>query len=154
MITKNLLIIWKKNFFSKLKNNCPNDDEILKTKEIIQTFDIENGKELTNLFLKSDVTLLADSFEKILKISIEEHGISPLSCVSLPAYTWQCGKKYTDFKQQRLEDKDSIFLLENNIRGGIRSVMGDRYVKSDENKTDLYGDANNLHGWAMSDYLP
>ena len=27
-----------------------------------------------------------------------------------------------------------ILLLENNVRGGISSVMGDRYVKSDENK--------------------
>ena len=45
-----------------------------------------------------------------------------------------------------------ILLLENNIRGGISSVMGDRYVKSDENKKKLYIDANNLYGWAMSQY--
>ena len=32
--------------------------------------------------------------------------------------------------------------------------MGERCVKSDENKKLLYIDANNLHGWAMSQYLP
>ena len=47
-----------------------------------------------------------------------------------------------------------ILLLENIVRGGISSVMGDRYVKSDENKKILYIDANNLYGWAMSQYLP
>ena len=47
-----------------------------------------------------------------------------------------------------------ILLLENNFRGGIASVMGDRYVKSDENKKILYIDANNLYGWEMSQYLP
>ena len=47
-----------------------------------------------------------------------------------------------------------ILLLENNIRGGISSVMGDRYVKSDDNKKILYIDANNLYGLAMSQYLP
>ena len=47
-----------------------------------------------------------------------------------------------------------ILLLENNIRGGISSVMGDRYVKSDKNKKILYIDANNLYGWAMSESLP
>ena len=47
-----------------------------------------------------------------------------------------------------------ILLLENNIRGGISSVMGDRYVKLDENKTILYKDANKLYRWAMSAYLP
>ena len=48
-----------------------------------------------------------------------------------------------------------ILLLENNIRGGISSVMGDRYVKSDENKKILYIDANNLYGMGnVSQYLP
>ena len=47
-----------------------------------------------------------------------------------------------------------ILVLENNIRGGILCVMGDRYVKSDENKNILYKDANNLYGWAMSEYIP
>ena len=32
--------------------------------------------------------------------------------------------------------------------------MGDRYVKSDENRKILYIDANKLYGWAMSEYLP
>ena len=31
-----------------------------------------------------------------------------------------------------------ILLLENNIRGGISSVMGDRYVKPDEKKDIVY----------------
>ena len=47
-----------------------------------------------------------------------------------------------------------ILLIENNIRGGISSVMGDRYVKSDDKKKILYVDANNLYGWAMSQFLP
>ena len=47
-----------------------------------------------------------------------------------------------------------ILLLENNIRCGISTVMGDRYVKSDENRKILYKDANNLYGCAMSEYLP
>ena len=47
-----------------------------------------------------------------------------------------------------------ILLLENNIRGGITSVMGDRYVKSDENKKILYFNANNLYGHSVSQPLP
>ena len=80
--------------------------------------------------------------------------IFPLYCVSLPGYPWQCGLKYTGRNPQTLQDKDMILLLENIVRGGISSVMGDRYVKSDENKKILYKDANNLYGWAMSEYLP
>ena len=144
----------KEDFFSKLKNGYPDIGEIRRTKEIIEIFNIKNGKELTELYLKSDVILLADVFEKFIKISIEEYGINPLYCVSLPGYTWQCGLKYTEINLQTLQDKDMILLLENNIRGGISSVMGDRYIKSDDNKKILYIDANNLYGHSMSEPLP
>ena len=47
-----------------------------------------------------------------------------------------------------------ILLLENNIRGGISSFLGDRYVQSDKSKKILYIDANNLYGHSMSQTLP
>ena len=40
------------------------------------------------------------------------------------------------------------------MRGGISSVMGSRYVKSDENKKILYADATNLYGHSLSQLLP
>ena len=144
----------KEDFFSKLKNKCPDDEKIQRTKEIIEIFNIKNGEELTELYLKSDVILLADVFEKFIKISVEEYGINPLYCVSLPGYTWNCGMKHTDIKLQTLQDKDMILLLENNIRGGISSVMRDRYIKSDENQKILDIDANNLYGHSMSQPIP
>ena len=155
MIIKNLLIISKKEiFFSKLKNKYPDDDEIERTKEIIKVFGIKNGEELTKLYCKSDVILLADVIEKFLKVSFEEYGINPLYCVSLPGYTYQCALKYTDIKLQTLQDEDFILLLENILRGGLTSVMGDRHVKSDENKKILFMDATNLYGHSMSQMLP
>ena len=47
-----------------------------------------------------------------------------------------------------------ILVLENNIRGGISSVLGHRYVKSDENKKILNIDANNLYSHSVSQPLP
>ena len=127
----------KEDFFCKLKNKCPDDDEIERTKEINKLFDIKNAKELTKLYCKSDVILLANVIEKYDKVSSEEYCINPLWCVSLPGYTYQSALKYTDIKLQTIQDKDLILLIENSIRGGISSVMGDRYVKSDENKKIL-----------------
>ena len=77
----------------------------------------------------------------------------PLYCVSIPGYTWQVGMKHTAMNLQTLQDKDMILLLDNIIRGGISSVMSDRYVKSDDNKKILYIDANNLYGHSMSQPL-
>ena len=144
----------KEDFFSKLKNEYPNDNEIERMKEFIEIFNIKDGGELTRLYCKSDVILLADTFEKFVKVSIEEYKINPLYCVSLPGYTYQCALKYTDIKLQTLQDKDLILLIENNIRGGISSVMGDRYVKSDENNKIIYADATNLYGYIMCQFLP
>ena len=130
----------KEDFFSKLKNKCPDDEEIERTKEITKIFNIKNGEELTEIYLKSDVLLLACVFEKFIKVSVNEFGINPLYCVSLPGYTWECGLKYTGTNLQTLQAKGLILTLENNIRGGISSVMGDRFVKSNENKKILYID--------------
>ena len=144
----------KEDFFSKLKNDYPDDDEIERTKGIIKLFNIKDGEQLTRLYCKTDVILLADVFEKFVKVSTKEYKINPLYCVSLPGYTYQCALKYTDIKLQTLQDKDLILLIEKNIRGGISSVMGDRYVKSDEDNNILYIDATNLYGHSMSQMLP
>ena len=60
--------------------------------------DTKNGEELTKLYLKSDLILLTDVFEKFVKVSTEDYGFNPLYCISLPGYTYQCALKYTDNK--------------------------------------------------------
>ena len=75
-------------------------------------------------------------------------------CVTLPGYTWECGLKYTGIYLQTLQDKDLILTLQNNIRGGISSVMADRSLKSDENKKILYMESTNFYGHSMSQPLP
>ena len=144
----------KEDFFSKLKGDYLDNEEIERTKQITKMFNIKSGEELTKLHLKSYVILLADLFENFVKVSPEEYGINPLYCVSLPGYTYQGALKNTDIKLKTLQDKDLVLLIENKIPGGIGSVMGDRYVKSDENKKIIYIVATNLYGHSMSLILP
>ena len=68
----------KEYFCSKVKNKCPDDEEIERT------MNIENGGELAEFFLKSDIHLLTCVFEKFIKVSVNEFIINPLYCVSLP----------------------------------------------------------------------
>ena len=77
----------KEDFFSKLKNKYPKDEEIERIKGIISLFKIKDGEELTKLYCKSDVILLADVFEKFVKEPTKKYGINPLYCVSLSGYT-------------------------------------------------------------------
>ena len=141
-------------FLSKLKNDYPSDKEKERTKENIKLFNVKNGEELTQTYLRSDVLLLTCVFEKIIKESITQFDINPLDSVSLPGYTWECGLKYTRINLQTLQDKDLFLILEKTIRGGISSVVGNRYVKSDENEKMKYMDAFSLYRHSRIQPLP
>ena len=97
---------------------------------------------------------MASVVEKFLKKSINEFGIHPLHCVSLPGYTWLCALNFTGINLQTLQNEDMILTFENNFRGGISSVMGDIFVESDVNEKIINIDANNLYGHSMSQPLP
>ena len=142
------------DFWSTLKQTTPSLEEINRTQEIIKKYDLKNGQELTELYLKMDVLQLADVMENFVEKSTLEYGINPSYGYSLPGYTWKAGLKLTKIKLDFIKDKQLLLLLENNIRGGISSVMGPRYIESNENTKLLYIDENNLYGWAMSQYLP
>ena len=148
------LNLTKEDFWSTLKQTTPPDEEINRTQEIIKKFEVKNGQELTMIYLKMDVLQLADVFENFVEKATLEYGINHLYSYSLPGYTWKAGLKLTNNKLDFIKDKDVLLLLENNIRGGISSVMGPRYIESDTNTKLLYIDANNLYGWAISQYLP
>ena len=92
--------------------------------------------------------------------------INPLYSYSLPGYTWKAGLKFTNIKLDYIRKtaklasgKEILLLLETKIRGGISSVMDDRYVQStsgleaDEKTILLYIDAKILFGWAMNQPL-
>ena len=148
------LNLTKEEYWSTLTQSYPSDDDIKRTQELIDKNNITTGQEITMLYLKMDVLQLADVFENFVEKSTLMYGIIPLYSYSAPGYTWKAGLKLTNIKLDYIKDKDILLLLENNIRGGISSVMGDRHVHSDENEQILYIDANNLYGWAMSQYLP
>ena len=144
----------KEAYFSKTKNKIPDQEEIDRTNGIIKLFNIKNGRELTELYNKADVILLADIFEKFIKVSISEFGINPLYHTSLPGTNWSNGLRYTKVELELIKNVDLFQMFENGIRGGQSGVFGDRYIESDNNTVILHVDMNNLYGFAMLLYLP
>ena len=141
-------------YYSKTANKIPDQTEINRTNEIIKLFNIKNGRELTELYCKADVILLADIFEKFIEVSKTEFGINPLYHISLPGATWSNGLKYTRTKLELIKNVDLFQMFEHGIRGGLSGVFGDRYIASDNNTVILHVDMNNLYGFAMSFHLP
>ena len=67
----------RESYYSKLTNGYPKEEEIERTNKIIEVFGVKNGRELTELYLKTDVILLADVFEKFIKVSVVPRYLSP-----------------------------------------------------------------------------
>ena len=148
------LNLTKEDYWSTLTQSHPCEDDIKRTQQLVDTYNITTAQELTELYLKMDVLQLTDVFENFVEKSTLEYGINPLYSYSLPGYTWKAGLKLTKIKLDFIKDKQLLLLLENIIRGGISSVMGPRFIESNENTKLVYIDANILYGWAMSQYLP
>ena len=60
-----------------------------------RTFNCKTLLDYHNLYLKADVLILADAFEKFREFFLKYHEIGPAYCYSAPGLTWQC-KKYRD----------------------------------------------------------
>ena len=142
------------DFFSVLKDSKPSNEDINRTFYFIEKYNLKTFGDLTDLYLKSDIDLLTDVFENFIEFSLKEFGINPLYCYSLRGFTWLWGLNFTDVELHYLKDDTLIRLVENDVRGGVSSVMGDRYVESNDEQKVLNNDAYNLYVWAMSEYLP
>ena len=149
-----LLRAGKDAYFSKTANKIPDQKEIDRTNEIIKIYNIKNGTELTELYCKADIILLADIFEKFINVSKTEFGINPFYHISLPGTTWFNGLKYTKIQLELIKNVDLFQMFESGIRGGISGIFDDRYIESDNNTKILHVDMNNLYGFAMLFHLP
>ena len=117
-----------------------------------------------DLYLKPDVLLLADVFEKFIKMCLNYYGLDPCHYFSSPGLSWDAMLKMTEVELELISDIDMHLFIEKGMRGGIsyiakrHSKANNKYTENyDDNKESvfiMYLDANNLYGWAMNQYLP
>ena len=117
-----------------------------------------------DLYLKTFVLFLADVFEKFISTYLNHYRLDPCNYFSSPGLSWDAMLKMTKIELDLIIDIDMHFFTEKGMRGGIsyiakrHSKANNKYMKSyDEYKVSqyiTYLDANNLHGWEVSQYLP
>ena len=133
-------------------------------KNVWKHFNIKNVGEYHDLYLKTDVILLADIFENFRDVCNENYELDPAWYYTSPGLSWDALLKKTEIKLDLLSDVDKILFIENGIRGGV-SMISNRYGKAnnkcmkkynpgEETKFITYLDANNFYGWGMSQKLP
>ena len=109
--------------------------------------------------------LLADVFENFIDTCLQYYGLDPCHYFSSPGLSWDAMLKMAGIQLELISDVVDMYLfVEKGMRGGI-SYIAKRHSKasnkhmrcydsSKESKFIMYLDANNLYGWAMSQYLP
>ena len=133
----------KESFFSSLTQKVITDKEYSHAQEVWKHHNCKTFKDYHNLYLKTDVMILADAFEKYRKFFLKHHKIDPCYCYSAPGLTWQCGLKYTGIELELLTDYDMLTMIEKGIRGGFSGVLGKRCVKAFNKYTPNYNGNGN-----------
>ena len=150
----------KEEFYSKLNDEDITDDDYQHALNVWSTFNCKTIRNYHDLYLKSDVLLLANVFENLRATCLHHYNLDPAHYYTSPGLAWDACLRETGQELQLLHDYYMLMMFETGIRGGISHISkryaeaNNKYMKDynpDEGSTYIqYLDANNLYGWAMS----
>ena len=154
----------KEKFYSSLTDESISDSDYQHAQEVWATFNCKNLKDYHDVYLSSDVLLLADVFENFRKTAMATYGLDPAHYLTLPGYSWDALLKSTGVSLELITDPDMYLFIEKGLRGGI-SMVSHRHAIANNPQMENYNpeqptsflqylDSNNLYGWAMSQAMP
>ena len=154
----------RSKFFSSLKGKCISEKDYFKAVNVWNVFKMNTMGDYHDLYLKTNVLLLADVFEKFINTCLDYYGLDPCHYLSSPGLSWDAMLKMATIELDLISDIDVHLFIAKRMRGGIsyiakkHSKANNEYMEcydnNEKSKYITYLDANDLYGWAMSQYLP
>ena len=140
------------------------DEDYLTCKKIWNEFNMKNMGDYHDHYLKKDVLLLANVFEKFIGTCLKFDKLDPYNYFSSPRLSWDTMLKTTGVGIEKISDIGMYLFIEKELRGGISFVCerhsnaNNKYMKSydptEPSKFISYFGIDNLYGWGKSQYLP
>ena len=112
----------KEAFYSKLNDEEISDKDYEHAHNIWNTFNCQTLQDYHNIYLKSDVLLLADVFENFRKNCLKNYELDPCHYYTAPGVAWDACLKLTKQELELLTDYDMLMMFEKGIRGGMTHI--------------------------------
>ena len=78
--------------------------------------------EYHDLYLKADVLLLCDVFEKSISLCLKDYGLDSCHYFSSPELSWDAMLKMTGIQLEKIHDIEMHLFLEKGMRGGVSYI--------------------------------
>ena len=109
-------------FYNELNKSNISATDYHHAQKVWETFEMKTMREYHDLYMKSDVLLLADVFETHRDMSIKNYGIDPAWNFTLPGESWEAMLKMTKVKLELLSDVGHLDMINDSIRGGVSTI--------------------------------
>ena len=112
----------KCKIFSYLKDVHIIEKDYLKANNIWNAFKMNTMVDYHDLYLKTDVLLLANVFEKLISTCFNYYGLDPCHYFSSPGLSWDAMLKMTKIELDLISDIDMYLFIEKGMREGISHI--------------------------------
>ena len=102
----------KDAFYSKLTDSHISDSDYKHAQNVWETFDCKTMRDYHDLYLKTDVLLLADVMTEFRKTCKKAYGLDALHNYTSPGLAWSAMLKYTEVKLDLISDPDMYLFVE------------------------------------------
>ena len=86
------------NIFSLLKDCGISEKEYQRACDVWKVFEIKHLRQYHDLYLKTNVLLLCDVFERFISVCLKDYGLDPCHYFSSPGLTWDSMLKFAGVK--------------------------------------------------------
>ena len=102
----------ERTFFSSLKDKCIGEKDYLRAINVWNLFKINTMGDYHEMYLKTDVLLLADVFEMFINTCLKYYGLAYFHYFNNPLLIWDAILKFTEIELELVLGTDMHLFIE------------------------------------------